>query len=75
VNIGDGKLHDVLVEKDFGDGLRVWADPGMESIISSIQGVTSCIGKNTAYDVYFDPRYDIEWIMQEIIARVKIGEP
>ena len=74
--MSDGRLHDVLVEKGIGNGLRVWADPGMESIISSIPGVTWCgnQNQNTEYNVHLDPRYDIEWITQEIIARIKIGE-
>ena len=69
----DGKLHDVLVEKDI-TGLRVWADPGMKNVISSIPGVTWCGGQSTEYNVFLDPRYDIEWVTQEIVARIKIGE-
>ena len=69
----DGKLTDVLV-KGYELGLRVWADPGMGEIIASVSGVTSCKCFNpTEYLVRLDPRYDVEWIKLEIVARVKIG--
>ena len=68
-----GKLTDVIVEDNI-TGLRVWADPGMKNIISSVPGVIWCgIRNSVMYLVHLDPRYDVEWIKQEIIARVKIG--
>jgi hypothetical protein len=74
--MSDGKLTDVFIKEITDIVLNVWADPGNEDTISSVPGVTSC-GKvkncDTAYYVYIDPRYDVEWIKKEIIARVKIG--
>ncbi len=70
----DGRLQDVLVE-DHITGLIVWADPGMKDIISSVPGVCWCGSglETTKYTVHLDPRYDVEWIKNEIIARIKIG--
>ncbi len=70
-----GKLQDILIE-DTVLGIIVWADPGMEDIISSVPGVVNCYNfiEPTQYQVSLDPRYDIEWVKQEIIARIKIGE-
>jgi hypothetical protein len=71
-----GRLHDILVEDGMVDGLlTVWADPGMKDIISSIPGVSWCSNEHeqsTKYDIGLDPRYDAEWVKNEIIARVKI---
>ena len=70
----DGKLTDVIIE-DSPSGLTVWADAGTKDIISSVPGVAWCmtILNSVEYTVHLDPRYDVEWIKQEIIARVKIG--
>ena len=69
----NGKLTDVIIEDDV-IGLKVWADPGMIDIISSVTGVTFCrVTNHVEYSVHLDPRYDVEWIKREIIARVKIG--
>lgn len=68
----DGKLHDVLVE-DHITGFIVWANPDMKDVILSVPGVTFCGNEEpTRYTVHLDPRYDIEWIRQEIIAQIKI---
>ncbi len=70
----NGKLQDVLIE-DTVIGLTVWADPGMKDIISSIPGIAWCGNINDVeYCVFLDPRYDIRWVKQEIIARIKIGD-
>ncbi len=69
----EGKLTDVLIE-DSTAGIVVWADPGMKDTISSVPGLSWCNDREpTKYEVHLDPRYDIEWVKQEIIARVKIG--
>ena len=70
--MNDGKLTDVLVE-DHVTGFIVWADPAMKDIISSVPGVVWCGAESTKYIVHLDPRYDVEWIRQEIIAQIKIG--
>ncbi len=68
----DGKLTDVIVD-DSITGFTVWADSGMKDTILSVPGVTFCNDEEpTRYTLHLDPRYDIEWIRQEIIARIKI---
>lgn len=74
MNTKDGKINNVLIE-DSSTDLRVWADPGMKDIISSVPGITWCdVRSSTEYIVHFDHRYDVEWIKQEIIAQVKIED-
>ncbi len=76
MNTKDGKITDVLIEDSpTGFGFTVWADPDMEDIISSVPGVSWCANEQpTKYVVFLDPRYDVEWIEQEIIAQIKIAD-
>lgn len=73
--MNNGKLQDVLIE-DSITGLTIWADPDMKDIISSVPGVSRCgcvYGRKTQYNIFLDPRYDVKWVKNEIIARIKIG--
>lgn len=73
---GDGKQKDVLID-DFtlgaGGFITVWADEGMLDVIQSISGVRQVTVRETEYHVWIDPRHDIEWLMREIEAQVKIN--
>lgn len=79
-----GKIIDVLVNDSTGRdpatgmpklfGFVVWADLGMTEVIKAIPGIQKCEGYGTCYYVDLDPRYDREFLRQEIIARVKINE-
>jgi len=82
----DGRRTDVLVEDscytDPRTGLLVrsrifivWADPGLEEVIKSVPGITNVYNNcsPTEYTVFYDPRYDHEWLRAEIEAVIKIG--
>lgn len=82
--MSNGRLTDVIVEDfvlaDPRTGLEkfcnfeVWADPGLKNLIESIEGILYAIYERGKYHVYIDKRYDKEYVKQEIIARIKIGE-
>ena len=69
-----GQKQEVLI--DFGTpesnqfNPTVWADEGLETLISSVDGVTTVytpLGK-TRYSVYIDERYDPKIVAKEIEA-------
>lgn len=70
-----GKKCEIFIEDDIGHGFILWADPGFRTIILSIEGIISVtnIFSKTNYHINVDPRYDLEWIKQEVIAQIKIG--
>lgn len=79
----DGKKTEVLIEKNiYADprtgvetkptSMTVWADENMKEVISSVSGVTHVFNNTTKtrFDVYTDPRYDIDFIIKEIELRI-----
>ena len=64
----DSKKCDVLVESGICKNmLTVWADAIIKKDLKSIPGVTSVYQLNeTQYDVWVDPRYDVERVKGEI---------
>jgi hypothetical protein len=82
-----GRLRDVMIEDEhfFPDDptkrrlapyVTVYADKGLEDILSGIEGVLNAAPwiHGCTYDVYLDPRYDRMWIKAEIEAAVKCAE-
>lgn len=60
------------------DRLKVWADRGMSGVFSMIPGVFMVNTMNEQlpqYTVFVDPRYDTDWVIKEIEAKVQIGVP
>jgi hypothetical protein len=74
----EGKITDVIVEhNEILNYIEVWADEGVEELIAEIEGITWVYHDpivKTEYHVYIDPRYDVEWLMKEIEAKIKIGK-
>jgi hypothetical protein len=80
MNTKNGRLMDVLVQNNVGGddgekifGFIVYADAGLNEIIENVEGVMksySCYKKDIEYIVDIDPRYDREWVKQEIIAKI-----
>ena len=74
MNTQKGKFTNVLIE-DHPLGLTVWADSGFKEDFESIPGVIEVKGRSSVeYIIYFDRRYEIEWIKQEITAKIKIEQ-
>jgi ribosome-binding ATPase YchF (GTP1/OBG family) len=70
----NGKIEDVIIDDSgFRTEFIVWADNGSEEIIRAIEGVIKVVSldNGTNHHVYFDPRYDREWIKTEIVSRIK----
>lgn len=70
----NGKIIDIIIEDMCTGHIMVWADAGNKEIIESVPGVTNCFEEGVRYPVFLDPRYDVKWVKEEIIARIKIGE-
>jgi hypothetical protein len=78
----NGKMLDILFEtptETGTDGLIhtinswaiLWADKGLEGVIASVEGVIHASEiVNTKYVVWFDARYDVEYVKKEIEARI-----
>lgn len=75
----DGRVEDVLFEDlsydDPKTGMKVntrmvtvWADKGMLDVIKNVAGVASAYNNfgDYEYTVFFDPRYDKEFVKNEI---------
>ena len=84
-----GRKQDILIEeKRYTDNrtgvetvsdrsFAVWADEGMLEVIKSVEGVTAAyVGQpfSTKYEVFTDPRYDIEFIKREVEAAILCKE-
>lgn len=76
-----GRVKDVVIKDNYRvddatgmkvpcDSVTVWADKGLIDIIKNVPGVASAfdIGGGFDYTVFFDPRYDREFVKQEIEA-------
>ncbi|MHA2219657.1 MAG: hypothetical protein ACXACY_27430 [Candidatus Hodarchaeales archaeon] len=77
MEIENGRLTDVYIEENekLPKWLYVWADEGLKDIFESIPGVVRAFNNDKCkYEIYIDPRYDVEWIKQEITAKAKIGQ-
>ena len=64
-----GKKVNVLIEKGICKNmLTVWADEGNKDIIKFLPGITNVFNTSseTQYDVWVDPRYDVERVKGEI---------
>ena len=84
----DGKKCDVLIEDNFTydqqTGIKsvypysftLWGDEGLKDLIESVNGVDAAyspLSKNE-YSIYIDHRYDIEYVKEEVRARILIGD-
>jgi hypothetical protein len=82
-----GKLTDVIIEEDsyWTDpltGLKtlysviiVWADKNKQDLISKIPGVVKCFEEDDVrYMIFPDPRYNREFLKEEIKAQILISE-
>jgi hypothetical protein len=58
------------------DRLQVYAEHGYKELFKKIDGVFECREDDPTpmYIVFCDPRYDVQWIIKEIEAVIKIGE-
>lgn len=84
----NGRKQDVLIEDDFYTDPRtgveimhstcftVWADEKMKDIIKGVEGVTNVYNHitSTQFSVYFDKRYDREYLKREIEAAILCKE-
>lgn len=85
----NGKKKDILIEDkmvtDNRTGVEsvsdrtfvVWADAGMEKVIREVSGVVAVYSGQpyeTKYDVFIDPRYELEFIKREIEAAILCKE-
>jgi hypothetical protein len=83
MNKNNGRKHNYLIEDvkymDNTSGielksdrvLSVWADEGFNKSFEGIEGITSVYSgqpEKTHYNIYVDPRYEIEFIKSEIEA-------
>lgn len=59
------------------DRLDVWADAGHLENIKKVPGVMEArvAGVSVNYWVFLDPRYDTQWVIEEIKARLQIELP
>lgn len=75
----DGKKTDVLVLSiSVGTEFKyfeVWADPGKKDILLKIPGIiqVNAVG-NTEYHVFMDKRYELQPVVNAIIAALKPKE-
>jgi len=81
----NGRKNDVIIENEYYTdpktgvevqaklSFTVWADENMKDAIKSVEGVTKVYNTltPTQFSVYFDKRYDREYIQREIEAVVK----
>lgn len=74
----NGRKSDIIFA-DFEVGGRkedssfyVYADKGLRDLISSVEGVMSCFSPiyDNEYLVITDPRYDVDWVKEEIKAAI-----
>lgn len=85
----NGRKQDILIENkiytDNRTGIEtvsdrsfvVWADAGLNDVIKSVDGVTVVYSNQpyaTKYDIFTDPRYDIEFIKREVEAAILCKE-
>lgn len=80
----NGRKQDVLIEDEFYTDPRtgvemmmqtcftVWADESMKSVIAGVEGVTMVSNplSKTMFHVWFDKRYDREFLKREIEAAI-----
>ncbi len=79
----NGRKTDVLIEDVFYtdpktgvemmfDYFQVWADAGLTELIKSVEGVTNVYSTitSTCYSVYYDKRYDRDFIKREVEAAI-----
>ena len=83
---GTGRLTDVMVQDNYYPdpitGLprlattTVYADLGMLETIQKVEGVKCAFNSlhDVEYTVFFDPRYDREWVKAEIEAAIRCAE-
>ena len=61
------------------DRLRVWADAGLVQAFSKVEGVMQAVVPAPSVPVQYvllvDPRYDTEWVIQEVEAVAKTYNP
>lgn len=71
--IEDRIVYDCGAEKHKFVGFTVWADEGLTETILAVPGVASVITRPNncnRYDAMIDPRYDPDWVVAEIEARL-----
>jgi hypothetical protein len=83
--MNNGKKFDLLIEDETITDPRtgvesinklcftVWADAGMQQAIEKVEGVLRAYTNqpfSTKYSVYFDQRYDREYVKREIEAAI-----
>lgn len=79
----NGKKVDVIIEDilftDQNTGLTatrshefvIWANDGKKQIIEAVEGVSVTVqSTKTMYLIVIDPRYDVEYVKQQIIADI-----
>jgi len=82
-----GKLTDVIIEEDsywtdpltglktLSSVIIVWADKNKQDLISKIPGVVKCFKEgDVRYMIFPDPRYNREFLKEEIKAQILISE-
>lgn len=81
-----GRLKDVVIEDHWYPdpvtglprlgGTTVYADLGMLEVIRKAEGVKSAFNSmhDVEYTVFFDPRYNREWVKAEIEAVIRCAE-
>jgi hypothetical protein len=67
-----GRMSDVLVTERYkGIGFTVWADPGKEDLIYSVEGVVEVWNRHkTEYRVHYDLRYDMDTIIWNVLEKL-----
>lgn len=79
----NGRMKDVIIENEFytdprtgveimSDCFIVWADAAMLETIKAVEGVTNVYNQitPTKFSVYYDKRYDREFVKREIEAAI-----
>jgi hypothetical protein len=71
--MNSGRLVDILVtDKYKGHSFTIWADKGKEEVIGSVEGVTYVFKDHlTEYKIFYDPRYDMETVINNILEKIK----
>ena len=61
------------IETPSDRAFSMWADAGMENVIKGVAGVVAVYSNQpyaTKYEVFTDPRYDMEFVKREIEAAI-----
>lgn len=75
----NGKMKDIHIQEHYNaitgelSCLSVWTDHNAVEVLFSVEGIAKvmeCADKNE-YLIDIDPRYDPDWVQEEIIAALK----